>query len=78
LVLHAVNLPGDFDVDGDVDGQDLLAWQRNPNLGNLADWHANYGASALSASASVPEPTTCILLPLAALAFRIRAGRRNS
>jgi hypothetical protein len=37
--------PGDFDGDGNVDGRDFLAWQRNPNIGNLADWQANYGMS---------------------------------
>ncbi len=35
---------GDFDLDGDIDGQDFLEWQRNPSVGNLADWQANYGA----------------------------------
>jgi probable HAF family extracellular repeat protein len=39
-------LPGDFDVDGDVDGSDFLAWQRNPAVGDPADWRTNYGRSA--------------------------------
>jgi hypothetical protein len=48
---------GDFDLDGDVDGRDFLVWQRNPSVGNLADWHANYGMGALTAaSTAVPEP----------------------
>lgn len=29
--------PGDFDLDGDVDGADFLLWQRNPSVGDLAD-----------------------------------------
>jgi hypothetical protein len=47
--------PGDFDADGDVDGRDLLVWQRNPAVGNLADWKNNYGSGTLS-SVTVPEP----------------------
>ncbi|QEG37393.1 LamG-like jellyroll fold domain-containing protein [Bythopirellula goksoeyrii] len=36
-------IAGDFDVDSDVDGADFLLWQRNPSVGNLGDWQANYG-----------------------------------
>ena len=32
-LLSAPTLPGDFDADGDVDGADFLAWQRDPTLG---------------------------------------------
>jgi len=44
---------GDFDGDGDVDGQDVLQWQRgqSPNpfsASDLADWETSYGASAPS------------------------------
>jgi len=56
-------IPGDFDGDGVVDGQDFLAWQRNPSLGNLADWEANFGSGApLSAAVNVPEPSAALLL----------------
>jgi hypothetical protein len=49
--------PGDFDADGDVDGRDFLTWQRNPDVGALADWQANYGVGTLAAnSTAVPEP----------------------
>jgi hypothetical protein len=41
-------LGGDFDQDGDVDGPDFLAWQRNQSLGPLADWQINYGESGFS------------------------------
>ena len=66
-------LPGDFDMDGDVDGRDFLIWQRggSPNPmsgGDLADWQANYGAGSLSASVVVPEPGCGVLLTGAALA----------
>ena len=55
--LVQVVLGGDFDLDGDVDGADFLAWQRNPGLGSLTDWQDNYGivSSASVASALVPE-----------------------
>lgn len=43
---------GDTDLDGDVDGLDFLAWQRNV-------------AGAAAALASVPEPTTGLLLTIA-------------
>ncbi len=57
-------LPGDFDDDGDVDGRDFLVWQRNPPVGNLADWQANYGTGIpLTAAVSVvPEPSALVLL----------------
>jgi hypothetical protein len=61
LVLHAVTtLPGDFNADGKVDGRDFLVWQRNPGVGDLADWQANYGLSITAdlSSSVVPEPTT--------------------
>ena len=69
---------GDFDEDGDVDGADFLLWQRNPAVGNLADWQANYG-SPLQAQAgvgSVPEPGTAVLL-LAGFAVVVARRRIN-
>ncbi len=68
-------LPGDFDEDGDVDGRDFLAWQRNPGIGNLADWQGNYGAGALSAI-SVPEPGSFVLMAFFCAA--VLAGRGDS
>ncbi len=61
-------LPGDFDIDGNVDGNDFLLWQRDPSIGLLADWEMNYGMVAVlsASSAAVPEPTTSVLA-LAAL-----------
>lgn len=62
LVLHAVtSLPGDFNADGHVDGRDFLVWQRNPSVGDLADWQANYGVSSVAATVSVPEPRGHVL-----------------
>jgi hypothetical protein len=48
-------LPGDFDQDGNVDGRDFLAWQRNPGVGVLSDWQGNYGNGQLAAISSWPE-----------------------
>ena len=58
---HATAIPGlvdsgDFDLDGDVDGRDFLVWQRNPGVGNLADWKTNYGTPLTAVSTTVPEP----------------------
>jgi hypothetical protein len=65
---------GDFDLDGDVDGRDFLLWQRNPTIGNLADWQANYGNGSLVAGVTVPEPGSCILFCalVAAIPARLR------
>lgn len=73
-----VGLLGDFDMDGDVDGTDFLVWQRNPAVGNLADWQANYGAtSALAAAtAAVPEPTGVVLLTIGCAIATLRKQRR--
>jgi hypothetical protein len=38
-----------------------LMWQRNPSIGILSDWQANYGAGALSVTTSVPEPSAFVL-----------------
>lgn len=63
--------PGDFDFDGDVDGNDLLVWQRGqttPPLDpmKLADWRAYFGA-ATPALGAVPEPATALMLLSAAV-----------
>jgi hypothetical protein len=62
---------GDFDNDGDVDGNDFLKWQRceSPNgltQTDLDAWKANYGPNGLPAVAAVPEPATSVLVMLAA------------
>ena len=56
---------GDFNGDGFTDGRDFLAWQRDPGIGDLATWQAEYNSSGLNSSATtVPEPATWILLTL--------------
>lgn len=60
-----VGLAGDFDFDGDVDGFDFLTWQRDPSIGSLSDWEANYGTvlplTLAAASTAVPEPSAILL-----------------
>jgi hypothetical protein len=47
--------PGDFDEDGDVDGEDFLLWQIDPGVGPLSDWETHYGTVPPGpARASVP------------------------
>jgi hypothetical protein len=78
-------LPGDFDIDGDVDGRDLLTWQRNTSVGALSDWQTYYGVEALSsltehavaeATLPVPEPPTLGSLVLLAT-FSVLAARKR-
>ena len=70
-------LAGDFDFDGDVDGRDFLVWQRNPGVGNLADWQANYGVPFSATSIAVPEPGTLFLLSSVVVVFSIRRPFTN-
>lgn len=56
--------PGDFEVDGDVDGIDMLVWQLGASPDPLSQtdlqtWEANYGTAAALAAAvvAVPEPS---------------------
>ncbi|MCH7752904.1 MAG: PEP-CTERM sorting domain-containing protein [Planctomycetes bacterium] len=71
---------GDFDFDGDVDGDDFLLWQLGGSpdplsQSDLADWEANYdmGFGPLSgSSATVPEPATFMMLLIGMLALQIR------
>jgi hypothetical protein len=58
-------IAGDYDFDGDVDGADFLTWQRNPSVGNLADWQTNFGYNgATPAGIAVPEPSSLVLAML--------------
>jgi hypothetical protein len=63
---------GDFNFDGDVDGQDFLVWQRGgspsgPTAGDLAEWQRDYGKGTLTAnSVVVPEPGCIVLTAMAA------------
>lgn len=75
--------PGDFDLDGDIDGDDLLAWQRgeSPNPLSSSDldlWQSGFGGVAIAAFAA-PEQTTWLLAVLGCMvsfASRDARGRR--
>jgi hypothetical protein len=69
---------GDFDLDGDVDGNDFLVWQRGESPGgvipeDLAEWIANFPQAG---AAAVPEPASAALLGSFALVWA--AGRRGA
>lgn len=68
-------LPGDFDGDGEVNGNDLLAWQRNPGVGALGDWQVGYSGSKQTTAVAVPEPGSAILFALASLIACLRPSR---
>jgi hypothetical protein len=70
----------DLDNDGDVDGNDFLLIQRTDSS-LISAWKVQFGATglAVSATAGVPEPTSCALLVIggiAAIAARRRGARR--
>ena len=54
---------GDFDTNGIIDGRDFLLWQRDPSVGPLIEWQANYGYGNAAISGS-PEPTSIVMLLL--------------
>jgi PEP-CTERM motif len=72
--LSPSGIAGDFDLNKVVDGDDFLLWQRDPGIGNLSDWEANYGKVApLSATlAAVPEPSSLLLGVLASIGLMFR------
>ena len=63
----ATGIDGDFDGDLDVDGADLLAWQRDSSLGNIAAWQENYGTPLAATALVIPEPSTIFYLVAACL-----------
>ena len=83
VVVSEVGIPGDFDGDDDVDGEDFLKWQRGESddpfsAGDLAAWEGNYGTTPLSAAITrVPEPASMLLMLGAAQALLWRSTRRG-
>ena len=77
---------GDFNGDGIVNAADYVAWRKgdSPNPNSIADyntWRANFGLTAGSGaaipsvsplSAAVPEPSTWVLLMIAAVGISAR------
>jgi len=79
----AVVLPGDYNHDGTVDAADYVVWRKNDGSpGGYNTWRANFGmtfgsgstTSILQSSTGVPEPSTFVLILLAA-ALRARCAR---
>lgn len=69
LLAESPSIPGDFDGNGRVDPFDFLLWQKDPSVGSLADWEANYGPPSKSSATTVPEPTGMLLWTIAAAAL---------
>ena len=69
-------LTGDFDNDGNVDGNDFLEWQRGnpsmpPNSSDLQDWQNNFGTPLVGAVTAVPEPGCVAILGMACLGLAL-------
>jgi uncharacterized membrane protein len=76
--LVELDVPGDFDADGDSDGNDFLEWQRGLgstyDASDLADWRANIefsmnlqSSASATATSAVPEPSALIAVAVPAL-----------
>jgi hypothetical protein len=88
-----MGIAGDFNEDGKVDAADYVKWRKNtannplPNddgLTTQADrftlWRANFGEMEMpggGASGAVPEPSSAVLLSLAAMAILGRGVRAS-
>lgn len=82
VVVEAPIYSADFDLDGDVDGDDLVIWQSAYGVDDSADadgdgdsdgrdfaeWQRQFGSVPLSASTAVPEPSGVLLSLIACAA----------
>ena len=73
---------GDFDGDHDVDAADYVVWRKNDgNSANYTVWRACFSMASTSGSisiASVPEPTTVLILTLSTAPISWMAQRTCS
>ncbi|WP_210417811.1 GH25 family lysozyme [Bythopirellula goksoeyrii] len=89
LQVTSTNIPGDFDGDNDVDGDDLTTWQTAYGNGAGADadqdgdsdgqdflvWQRNYtGSNPLTTATAVPEPGSITLLLVALITVVMARG----
>ena len=71
---------GDFNSDGSIDAADYVVWRKNPSgfpADAFATWRSQFGQpggsdSGASADGAVPEPTTLVMLIVAAVGIRLR------
>ncbi len=83
LFIAETGASADYNVDGNINGDDFLAWQRgeSPNplsMSDLAAWQASYGnPSGAVAATLVPEPS-CILTLLVGTCLLATTRRRNT
>lgn len=86
ISLQVVSLgsSGDYDHDGDVDGADLLVWQRGGSLSpnspaDLVAWRTNFGFGAVTpAATAVPEPSSRLLFSFTLAVAAAAKTRRRS
>jgi T5SS/PEP-CTERM-associated repeat protein len=84
VVLSAFHagLAGDFNSDGNVDAADYVVWRKSGINGPTGydTWRTHFGepggnGSVANANATVPEPTTVVMLMFAAAAWCLRRRR---
>ena len=77
-------IPGDFNHDGTVDAADYVVWRKGvgvaPTPENYNLWRTNFGqpsgsGSVASANSNVPEPTTLVMLIVAAVGICLRRSQ---
>lgn len=88
IVALPFGLPGDYNDDDAVDAADYVVWRKSPTShggtpGGYNTWRANFGNPAPGSGSGplangVPEPSTAMLLILAAVARRRRRAPRVS